>query len=213
VPRQRGVSLIFSLMTLVALSLAAVALIRSVDTGATILGNLSFKQDSLLAADEASSQAITWLKGNSGTALYEDNAAQGYHASLSQRLDAANTRPGDATRTVVDWNLDDCAGDPANSYAACIKPVATEIALSNGQRARWVIERMCGTAGDPTLNTVQCAKPMSSSLSTGTDPSGGGGYSSPGLAQAVLEQYYRIVVRTRGTRNSTSTTETLVHLR
>ena len=37
--RQRGVSLLFAMITVVALSLAAVAMIRSVDTGTTILGN------------------------------------------------------------------------------------------------------------------------------------------------------------------------------
>lgn len=59
--RQRGVSLLFAMITVVALSLAAVAMIRSVDTGTTILGNLSFKQDTLLAADEATRLAIKWL--------------------------------------------------------------------------------------------------------------------------------------------------------
>ena len=47
-PRRRaarGASLVFAMITVVALSLAAVALVRSVDTGLNILGNLGFKQD------------------------------------------------------------------------------------------------------------------------------------------------------------------------
>ena len=44
-PRRRaarGASLVFAMITVVALSLAAVALVRSVDTGLNILGNLGF---------------------------------------------------------------------------------------------------------------------------------------------------------------------------
>ncbi len=60
---QRGVSLVFSLITLVALSLAAVALIRSFATGATILRNLSFEQDTLLSAVFRSIAARWWSPG------------------------------------------------------------------------------------------------------------------------------------------------------
>ena len=42
--RQRGVSLIFALMALAVISLAAVALVRSVDTTSLVIGNLGFKQ-------------------------------------------------------------------------------------------------------------------------------------------------------------------------
>ena len=42
---QRGVSLLFALMALAAMLLAAVALVRSVDSGALVLGNLGFKQE------------------------------------------------------------------------------------------------------------------------------------------------------------------------
>ena len=42
--RQRGVSLFFALVCLVAIMLAAVALVRSVDTSTLISGNLAFQQ-------------------------------------------------------------------------------------------------------------------------------------------------------------------------
>ncbi|MDP4300095.1 pilus assembly PilX family protein [Leptothrix discophora] len=206
---QRGVSLVFSLITLVALSLAAVALIRSVDTGATILGNLSFKQDTLLAADEATRQAIAWLDNNkTGTVLHASIQAQGYSAQSVARLDATGTRTSDNTRALIDWDMNNCAGQTA---ASCVKPLATALSVGNGAvQARWFIMRVCSAAGDPTLNTVACSRPITATTAP-TAEKGEMNYTDPKLQQIVLSQYFRVIVRARGGRNTTSVTETLVH--
>ncbi|ACB35173.1 type IV pilus assembly protein PilX [Leptothrix cholodnii SP-6] len=208
---QRGMSLVFSLITLVALSLAAVALIRSVDTGSTILGNLSFKQDTLLAADDASRQAIQWLADNAGSiGLQNDIVAQGYSASLIPTLDPTGARTADTTRAVIDWDWNDCDSYASGSYARCLKPRELELDLANGIKARWVILRVCNNAGDPTLTTVSCAKPITAALSGSTER-GDIRYDDPRLQQTVLAQYFRVIVRAKGGRKTTSTTETLVH--
>ena len=49
--RQRGTMLVISLIVLVAMTLAGVAMMRSVDTSAIVAGNIAFKQSSLNAAD------------------------------------------------------------------------------------------------------------------------------------------------------------------
>ena len=59
--RQKGIVLLVALTVLVAMSLAGVALIRSVDNTVVIAGNLAFKQSSLQVADRGSLEAITWL--------------------------------------------------------------------------------------------------------------------------------------------------------
>src|SRR3954462_15093002 len=51
--RQRGVVLFVALIIMVALSLAAVALIRSVDTTSNVIGNLAFRQASILPSNLA----------------------------------------------------------------------------------------------------------------------------------------------------------------
>jgi len=208
---QRGVSLVFSLMTLVALSLAAVALIRSVDTGATILGNLSFKQDTLLAAEDASRQAIQWLASNTGgTTLHNNVLDQGYSASLIASLDPTGTRATDTTRVVIDWERNGCADYPTSSFASCFRPRNTELELANGVRARWAIMRVCASAGDPSLSTVLCSRPVTAGTVTGGIQ---GSQSYPGTRppRPVLTQYFRVIVRAEGGRNTTSITETLVH--
>jgi len=56
--RQRGVVLFFALIALVVMSLAAVALIRSVDTNTLIAGNLAFKQAATSSGDSGLEMAI-----------------------------------------------------------------------------------------------------------------------------------------------------------
>src|SRR5438105_13509143 len=59
--RQRGVVLFIALIVMVALSLAAIALIRSVDTTTTVIGNLAFRQASILPANMAVEEAAAAL--------------------------------------------------------------------------------------------------------------------------------------------------------
>lgn len=201
---QRGITLVFALVTLLALSLAAVALIRSVDTGSIILGNLSFKQDTLLASESATRQAVEWLRANNSS-LNDDRTANGYYASQRNGLDPLG-HSSDATRVLIDWSSKSCSG----TYQECLKPSTSQSIRSGQLSTQYVIMRLCSKAGDPTSATVSCAKPVSS---TGTASSKGDqSYSTPGLPpDSVISQYYRIIVRVDGTRNSVTHTETLVH--
>lgn len=60
--RQRGIVLFFALIALVAMSLAAVALIRSVDTATLVAGNLAFKQSTINSADIGIEAAASLLE-------------------------------------------------------------------------------------------------------------------------------------------------------
>jgi Tfp pilus assembly protein PilX len=219
--RQRGVTLVFALTTLLALSLAAVALIRNVDTGSTILGNLSFKQDSLLASESASRQAIDWVKKNiSGSTLETDsnnNDGDGYLAAHVPNLDPLGKHSADPTRTVVDWDGNNCATYPAGSYAKCIKPSAeldlrpASLNLNSGTiKARYLITRLCAGNGNALTLSLRCAQPLA--VSTTNQLHGSMDYATQPLPpDPTLSQYFRIIVRTQGARNSVSYTETLVH--
>ena len=59
--KQRGVSLIIAMIALVAMTLAGLALIRSVDTSNVISGNLAFRQASLHATDVGVEAALAAL--------------------------------------------------------------------------------------------------------------------------------------------------------
>src|SRR5205085_11286110 len=60
-PCQRGIILIIALVLMVALSLAGVALIRSVDTTTSVIGNLAFRQSAILPANLAVERAAAAL--------------------------------------------------------------------------------------------------------------------------------------------------------
>ena len=211
---SRGVSLLFSLITLVALSLAAVALIRAVDTGSILLGNLGFKQDTLLAADEATRQAIVWLSGKvGGTDLHSNQTTLGYYAnggtgnSQTARLDPTGTSSNSAD-VRIDWDNNDCGG-----HANCLKPRNTPDSLPNQVTARFLILRLCDAEGDPNASggTLQCARPMSATVTTAAQRDDLTYASSQRFGSSVLTQYYRIVVRAKAARNTVSYTDTVVH--
>lgn len=204
--RQRGVSLVFALITLVALGLASVAMIRSVDNGTLILGNLGFKQDTQLAADDAARTALTWLANNSAsTVLHTDSTTNGYYAAVNNQLNPT----GNGTGTVlIDW--DNNSSCTTTSTRWCPGP---KLDLLNGVSARYLIVRLCTGTGDPNgaTATMHCAKPLTAStVDTGRRGSLDYVTNTHG-ATGTRTQYYRILVRARGPRNTTTFTETVVH--
>lgn len=205
---QRGISLLYALMALVALSLASVALIRSVDTGNLVMGNLGFKQDATAAADRAAESAIGWLSGQlSGTALHANNTAQGYYASAFDNLDVTGKAEGTAARVVVDWDSNSCAG--AGTYTNCIAP--STAAGIGGNSARYVIVRLCSAPGAPTGGAVTCVLPLANTTAADTNRSGFDYARPAGFDTTSTGPYYRILVRVAGARGTRSFTETIVH--
>jgi Tfp pilus assembly protein PilX len=210
---ERGVTLLFALLTLVALSLAAVALVRSVDTASLVAGNLGFKQDSTAFAGQAAEQAIAWLDLNKiGNTLDSQIAASAYYPVAFANLDPTNNRPADILRAVVDWDGNGCATPyAAGSFATCLESEPMTAASVNGTTARFVITRLCTAALPATDPANACARPVGTvgaesgdknAISYATGPRAGG--SPPG-------PYFRIVARAVGARNTISYTETIVH--
>jgi hypothetical protein len=205
-----GISLIFSLLTLAALSLAAVALIRSVDTGAAILGNMSFRQNTTLSTDEASRQVVSWLAQQSATALQTDQAALGYVASNVLNLDVLGTS-SDINRAVIDWtSAGNCSSYKANSFkGGCYASAASPQAMPDGYDARYFIMRVCSGPGDPI--TVSCARPLTGSSSNTVERGALGSGAGQRIDSSAQSQYFRVLVRVQGARKTVTYTETLVH--
>lgn len=218
---QRGVSLLFALIALVALSLATLALVRTVDTGALMLGNIGFKQDATVTADQTAREALAWLKNNTAS-LNDDVPTRGYYASTGEVNADKTITPVDVTgqqydgaiyttRRLVDWSetLDgQCPYATSGTYSTCaIKSAAG--ATINGNKTRYVIFRLCAAAGNANdeLNN-SCSKPLSSN--SGASGRGALAYGSARFTSAS-GAYYRIVVRVLGARNTVSYTETIAN--
>lgn len=213
---QRGVSLLFALLSLAAISLAAVALVRSVDSGTLVIGNLGFKQDATSASDRATEAARLWLM-TSGADLTADSAGGiGYYASSQDNLDPTGRLTSAANRmAVVNWgDTDSCACLPA-TCSSCSRLPSNEIPITVNSaviaRARYLITRICPVPG-AVSDTNACAQPPANAMSDGkarnttsyADPKGG----PPSESQIP---YYRIIVRTVSGRNTVSFTETVLY--
>ena len=203
--RVRGVSLVFALMAVVVLALASVALVRAVDTGVLVMGNLAFKQDTVQAAAVGTDEALAWLQARAGTTELERDAADGvgYYAASHDSMDAT----GNATTAanpldLVDWG-EGCSG----SYRACdiLPHIGTSV---NGNIVRWVITRLCDTSGAPSSANA-CIKPAATSVFTASER--GELLSGGRISSSTSSPYYRIVVRVEGPRRTVSFTETVVH--
>ena len=205
---QRGLSLLFALLALVALSLAAVGLVRSVGTGSLVVGNLGFKKDATGTADRGAELAIAWLQNNlAGTTLDQDVLASGYYATSKDALDPTGRNTAAATRAVVDWNGDNCA-TVSGSFSACLDASAASTVGTNA--VNWVITRLCASAGSKDDVSNSCATSLTSG--TADDPnSGSREYGNEDLGSTTSSPYYRVIVRTVGGRNTVSYTETIVH--
>ena len=178
--RQQGVVLFISLIMLVAMTLAGIALIRSVDTANLIAGNLAFRQGATLAADSGVEAARTWLLTQNTATLQNDNAANGYYSFTNFPVSPQT------------WEQYNWAG---SSIALPGGPDAA------GNQVRYVIHRLCVVTGPPTncLTTTTTGGGGGSSMGAGVqNPTGTAVY------------YYRVTSRVIGPRNTASYVQTLI---
>lgn len=203
--RQQGVVLLITLISLVAMTLAAIALIRSVDTGNVVAGNLAFKQSATLAGDTGTEAAVNWLRSRAGTsASFNDDAANAYYATSQDSLDMTGSS-GDPAKALVDWDFNDCNGAAAS---ACVFP-SLPVDAGAGNQVNYIIHRLCKSSGDPNSIANSCASFQSeSSLSPKRGEIKVG---EEKRFESTPVEYYRITSRIKGPRNTVSYVETIVH--
>lgn len=184
---QRGLILFVALIVLVAMSLAGIALMRSVDTNVLIAGNLAFRQATTNMADVGVEAARGWLSANSS--LLNQDQPGGFSAYWANSQAAVTNFLATTPQTSADFNW-------STAQTATSPDPAYEIA--------WVIHRLCGIAGDPSDAATGC---LSASVGAGGVSSGGskgevtyGSQSLPGTSTT----FYRVTVRVAGPRNTYS---------
>ena len=187
---QSGIVLMFALIMLVALTLAGIALVRSVDTTNVIAGNLAFQQTATHSGDTGTESAVTWIETNNvGTTLHAHIYAQGYAAT---RQDPVPGQSWDAFWTSVLVPAGQVVSLPTNA---------------SGDTVSYAIQRLCNAVGDPVSTGVDCAVPPTAGTS---------GSSSKGAGVVALlynsQIYYRITSRIAGPRNTVSYVQTIVAL-
>lgn len=183
---QSGVALPIALIVLVIMILAAVTLVRSVDTTTLVAGNLTFKQRATHAGDEGIRQAFLWLRDtatNNPANLNNTNAASGYYST--QHADDPN------------WN-------PATNWPAGAVTLATD---AGGNTVSYVIHRLCILPGLAyNAPNQQCA------THSGSSTAAAGGSQSVDAPEftGVVYVYYRVTARIDGPRNTVSFVQSLM---
>lgn len=137
--QQQGVVLVIALIALVAISLAGVALMRSVDSSNVVSGNIAFNEAAIQMADIGAEQAYAEIMGNLSSHPNScqfvaancpvNSAGQPYFYPIVSALDATTRLPSPVGG--LNWSnplLQTLPGDTTASYSV-----------------HYLIERMCGT--------------------------------------------------------------------
>lgn len=190
---QRGAVLIVTLILLVAMTIGAVGLIRSVDTGNLIAGNLAFQQSATNSADVAVEAAVSWLQSNSSL-LNNDSTTNDPTTSNGYFATVVNQNPSSTQKWEAFWNA---------SLAGAAKKLAVN---SAGNTVFYVIHRQCAYALPPSQGG-NCSASLAVTSATGNTEEAG---------QVQLNGssgvYYRITVRVDGPRNTASYVQAVVSL-
>jgi Tfp pilus assembly protein PilX len=188
---QRGVTLIIALIVLVAMTLAGVAMMRSVDTGTIVVGNIAFRQSSVHSADQGLQEGYNFITaGSGGTALYNDDNAPG----VSSRGYFSSTPASEP-----DWWAPNTWTNAAVLNNGNPDP--------SGNVVYYMVHRLCTNPNAANTATGQdCAATPDNTAITGE----GIDASAPNYFTRPPATHYRITSRSVGPRNSIAIVQTLV---
>jgi len=190
--KQSGVVLFVALIVLVAMTLAALALMRSVDSANIIAGNLAFQEAATHSADTGVEAATAWLQGNNtGSTLDADDSTNGYAANGS----ASTNSPAAGQSWDAFWSA---------TLTARARQAGT--VDSAGNTVKYVIDRLCNNAGSKTGGASCIASPVVQTATGNAEEAG----QIPLNAPSVV--YYRITVRVDGPRNTVSYVQAVVSM-
>ena len=200
---QRGLSLFIALIALAVISLASVALIRSVDTATVIAGNVSFKQSTVNSGEAALIEVSRWIgdrMANPATVveMESNNTANGYYARETFSSNPASALP----------KLNDQATWVAGSRAAVVKDCGGALGDRDcsGNEIRYIVERMCRNAGP--ANTDHClfgpGSDTTSSQGVKNDP-------DPRPSGTTSSVIYRVTARVLGPKDTVSYIQSFIY--
>ena len=188
--RERGVVLLIALIVLVAMTLAGIGMMRSIDTGTMVAGNIGFRQAAVATGDSGIESARTWLMANLNS-LDTDQSAMGYYSTRQDALDITGNKT-EGGLDGVDWG----GSDPAQPVKAF--PLGT--GDTSGNTVFYLIHRLCSLPGSINGPGQSCATVAVSGTGSSQDAPD---YSS--YALAVKNQvYFRVTTRVNGPKNTVS---------
>lgn len=214
--RQQGVVLLIALIVLVAMTMAGIAMVRSVSIGNQVAGNLAFQQANLTETD-AGIEAALGLIASNAIPDYEADYSNYYFATRQKQ--AANSSDC-STATTHDFGNGIpkalyCATSPYKTAGAAINattiiynktsgtysvPNSSVVPLT-GVYLTYIIERLCTTTGKVDESTCATFTPLSPAAQT---------VDIFDNLTAEPKAYYRVTIRADGPNNSLSFVQTML---
>lgn len=187
--KQQGVVLVIALIALVAISLAGVALMRTVDTSNVVSGNLAFNEAAIQAADIGAEQAYLVIEDNKATdptqtgCLYTAGNCPAYYYPNFSNIDPVSKLP---QITSMNWS-------PLQEVL-----LPGETAGSGSYHVQYVIERMCTGTGTNNQFTQVTATDQATFAQCKAAPIYINGVATAGTGKL----FFRITVQATGPRNT-----------
>jgi Tfp pilus assembly protein PilX len=196
---QSGLALLVALLVLVAMSLAGIALVRSVDTASLIAGNIAFRQGATLAGDAGVEEARKYLLATDSGTLGSNQEVAGYFATSQDALDLTGNRtPGDDSDDVK-W---------PGTAGGIVAPACLAAKDAAGNSVCYIIHRLCKSTGTVDVSTCSTEVGKASNYGRGQGIMYAGeryGPQGPTIDPVGPPMaYYRVTVRIVGPRNNTS---------
>jgi Tfp pilus assembly protein PilX len=199
-PRQeRGTVLIIALIVLVAMTLAGIATMRSVDTATVMAGNIAFRQSAVNAADQGIQAGHAWLEAtlNLGTNLSTSNnnptmSSLGYFSNAPVNEPKWSDPAAWANAAYLNGGTPDAAGNVVSYKIQRMCPVEN---CAPGDVCSGVANT-CGSTPDSTALSKE-----------GQDhfrPTHSLGFTKPPVV------HYRVTAKAEGPRRSVSVVQTML---
>lgn len=175
---QRGVVLIFALITLVILLIGAVAISRSIGSSQLSVGNIGFRRDMVNQGERVVQIAL-------------EAARTGALANATTRL--TNLPAANYSATLLPSNAQGIPNALLNDTDFAAVATAPDISVPDLKvDIRYVIDRIATATGSCAPTTCTQAQPRVA----------GGGSSQFGMPNSIPQPIYRITMRVRGPRNT-----------
>jgi hypothetical protein len=192
---QRGVALFIALVALIMMSIAGLALMRSVDVGNSVVGNLALRQAALVAGDRAFQVGYNWLVTNK-LSLGSTDLSNGYSATLP---------------TFNDTDLYTNSAFWANAVVVR-SPGSLIDSDALGYTVKYLMFRQSLATGTPSLATTMMSQSPSTGTGSATCAEGEdcttGSTARPSLGG--VSAYYSIFVMITGPRNTSTVLSAVV---
>ena len=188
--RQRGVTMLFGLIALAIMMIGGAAMVRSMNTSASMAGNLGFKRDLTNQAERATAKVLALMKAG---ALQAESSREDHATAHNYSATLLPTNAQGIPQALVDESQFSEKGSTVNDISVVEQAVAL----------RYLVDRLCADKGAANGGHCQMSDPgapmggNASDALLAEDPAAGGG---GGVLQR--QTVYRLSIRVTGPRNT-----------